>query len=325
MSKPKEVSIEGTIFKIESKDYYIFENNGNEIRCSLKGKFQKEFSLKKDKLYAVDIACVGDNIVYDMNKDGSGVIKEIEPRRNYVSRKAPRLKGAGHRGERLEQIVASNLDNLVIISSCKNPKLNNRLIDRLLVAGESSNIQPLIVINKIDLDKELGYKEWTELYRKIGYEVFETSVIENIGFDELQKALENKINLIWGHSGVGKSSVLNSLYPELNLKIGKISKFTSKGTHTTVTSIMRKVDSNTFIIDTPGIREIDPYGIKKEDLSHYFKDLAEYLNDCKFNTCTHHHEPGCAVMEALSQGKINEERYISYLNLLETIEEDLFF
>jgi ribosome biogenesis GTPase len=296
-----------------------------EIRCSLKGKFQKEFSLKKDKLYAVDIACVGDKIEFELNNDGSGVIKEIKTRKNYISRKAPRLKGAGVRGERLEQIVASNIDCLVIISSCKKPKFNNRLIDRLLVTGESSHIQPIIVINKIDLDRELKYKDWTELYKGIGYEVFEISVVENTGLEDLKQFLRGKISLTWGQSGVGKSSLLNSLYKELNLKVGSISNYTSKGIHTTVTSVMKIVDQDTYIIDTPGIREIDPYGIRKEDLGHYFKDISEYLNRCKFSSCTHDHEPGCAVIDAIKLGKISEERYQSYLNILETIEEDLFF
>lgn len=260
-----------------------------------------------------------------MNKDGSGVIKEILPRKNYVSRKAPRIKGASTRGQRLEQIVASNIDTLVIISSCKNPRFNNRLIDRLLVAGESSHVQPIIVINKIDLDEEKSYKVWYELYKNIGYEVFGTSVVENYGIENIKNVLNGRINLVWGQSGVGKSSLLNLLYEGLNLKVGAISNYTSKGVHTTVTSIMKKVDENTFIIDTPGIREIDPYGIKKEDLGHYFMEFADYINDCKFNTCTHNHEPGCAVVEALNCGKITKERYQSYLNILATIEEDLFF
>ena len=281
--------------------------------------------MKKDKLYTLDIACVGDKIIFDLNKDDSGVIKEILSRKNYVSRKAPRIKGASARGQRLEQIVASNIDNLVIISSCKNPKFNNRLIDRLIVAAESSHVQSIIVINKIDLDKECKYKEWSELYREIGYEVFETSVLENIGSQDLKRALKGKTNLVWGHSGVGKSSLLNLLYEELNLKVGEISNYTSKGVHTTVTSIMKKVDQDTFIIDTPGIREIDPYGIRKEDLGYYFKEFGDYINVCKFNTCTHNHEPGCAVVEALNSGNISGKRYQSYLNILETIEEDLFF
>ncbi len=317
--------IKGTLYKIESKDYYIYNENGNEIRCSLRGKFQKTFSLKKDKLYAVDIACVGDIIEYEKNQDGTGVITEIYPRKNYISRKAPRIKGASARGQRLEQIVASNVDNLIIVSSTKSPRFNNRLIDRLIVAAESSHINPIIVINKTDLDENKDYESWTSLYTNIGYKVMKTSVIKNVGLDDLKELFLSKINLLWGQSGVGKSSLLNALYPGLELKTGLISDYSSKGKHTTVTSLMRKVEENTFIIDTPGIREIDPYGIKKEDLSHYFIEFTKVNDNCRFNTCTHFHEPGCVIVEEVSKGNISSERYQSYLNILETIEDDLFF
>jgi ribosome biogenesis GTPase / thiamine phosphate phosphatase len=322
--QPTEEFIKGTIFKIESKDYYALDDQKKEVRCSLRGKFQKEYSLKKDKLYAVDIVCVGDRIEFDLNQDNSGVITKVFPRENYISRKAPRIKGAGVRGQRLEQIVAANIDNLIIVSSAQTPKFNNRLIDRLIVASESSGIQPIIVINKIDLDKGNEIVPWADLYREIGYEVFETSVIENRGIDKLKLALQNKKNLVWGQSGVGKSSLLNILYSELDFKVGAVSNYSSKGTHTTVTSVMKNVGGDTFIIDTPGIREIDPYGIKQEDLGHYFIEFGKYISDCRFNTCTHNHEPGCAVCHALNSGDISAERYQSYLNILETIEEDLY-
>lgn len=195
----------------------------------------------------------------------------------------------------------------------------------MIVVAESSSVLPLIVINKIDLDKENNRNYWVKLYKEIGYEVFETSVITKDGLENLKNRLHGKSSLFWGHSGVGKSSLLNHLYAGLNLKVGEISNYTLKGKHTTVTVHMKRVDEKTFVIDTPGIREIDPYGIKKEDLSHYFIDFKECIYKCKFNTCTHNHEPGCAVVEACNQGKISEERYKSYINLLNTIEEDLFF
>ncbi len=289
------------------------------------GKFQKDFSLKKDKLYDVDIVVVGDIVKYSMNKDGSGVINEVLPRRNHISRKAPRIKGASTRGERLEQKIAANIDNLIIISSCKEPSFNNRIIDRLIVTAESSHLNCIIVINKIDLDRSNHRHKFVDLYKSIGYEVFETSVIQKIGIEELRKSISGKVNLFWGQSGVGKSSLLNAMYPGLNLRIGEISGSTSKGKHITVTSVLIKVGKTTSVIDTPGIREIDPYGIKSEDLGHYFKDFLKFLNECKFNTCTHHHEPGCAVLKAVDEGMISEERYVSYLNLLQTIEDDMNF
>lgn len=262
---------------------------------------------------------------FELNKDGSGVIEEIIPRRNHISRKAPRIKGASTRGERLEQKIAANIDNLVIVSSCQNPKFNNRAIDRFLVTGESSHINCVIIINKIDLDREGEYEDYSELYRSIGYEIVESSVKENIGAEQLHKVFDGKTNLVWGQSGVGKSSLLNWIYPHLKLKTGEISDFSSKGKHTTVTSILNVINENTRVIDTPGIREIDPYGIREEDLGHFFKDFEEYINECKFNTCTHQHEPGCAVIKAVEDELINPERYVSYLNILESIEDDMNF
>lgn len=320
-----EEFIVARIFKIESKDYYLTDDDGNEIRCSLRGKFKKEFGLKGDKLYKIDIAAVGDIVEYEVNKDGSGVINKILARKNHLSRKVPKLKGAGTRGERLEQVIATNIDNLVIVMSWQLPEFNNRYLDRLLVAGESSHIPVIIVINKSDLRSEIEFEKWFNLYSNIGYKVFETSVKKKTGIDELKNFLNGSVNLFWGQSGVGKSSLLNLLYPNLNLKTGEISASTSKGRHTTVTSLLKKVNGNTYIIDTPGIREIDPYGIKKEDLGHFFLEFVPILNDCKFNTCTHHHEPGCAVINAINENIISKERYKSYLNLLDTIEEDMNF
>lgn len=192
-----------------------------------------------------------------------------------------------------------------------------------MVVGESSNVNCVIVINKIDLDENQEYKYFANLYGKIGYQVVETSSIKKVGLDKLKNILTNKINLVWGQSGVGKSSLLNSIFPNLNLKVGEISQSTSKGKHTTVTSILKKLDSSTYVIDTPGIREIDPYGITKEDLSHFFVEFKPFINECKFNTCTHFHEPDCAVRVAVENKLISEERYQSYLNILETIEDDM--
>jgi ribosome biogenesis GTPase len=321
-----EKSIKGRIVRIESKDYYVLSQKDEVIRCYLRGKFQKEFELKKDKLYTLDIAAVGDFVDFKINEDRTGVIEKLYERENHISRKAPRIKGASYRGERLEQIIAANVDNLFIVASIKKPSFNNRSIDRLLVTAESSQIKPYLIINKIDLDKHNSAEKWKEFYEEIGYKVFLTSIQQtNSVFEEMKKHLNQKVSLFWGHSGVGKSSILNTLFPHLNFKVKEISNYSSKGTHTTVTVSMEKVGENTFVIDTPGIREIDPYGITKENLSHYFIEFLPFMQDCKFNTCTHHHEPGCAIIKAVENGKIFPERYESYLNLLNTIEEDLHF
>jgi len=260
-----------------------------------------------------------------LNADGTGVIYEIKDRENYLSRKAPKIRGASYRGERLEQIIASNLDHLFIVTSINEPLFNNKVLDRLLIVGETSHISISIIINKSDLDARSDIAEWDELYSRIGYNVFITSTVSNLGIDKLNEKIKGKKNLFFGHSGVGKSSILNKMFPNLDLKVGKISGFKDKGTHTTVTTNMIQVDKSTFVIDTPGIREIDPFGIRKEDLGHYFLEFKDFLNDCRFNTCTHFHEPGCAVIEAVKNGKISNKRYESYLRILETIEEDINF
>jgi len=293
--------------------------------CSLRGKFKKDYELKKDKLFFTDFITVGDNVEFNFNKDGTGVITKIDKRKNHLSRKLPKVRGASYRGERLEQVVAANIDNVVIVTSVHQPDFNNRVLDRLLVAAESSHLNVLIVLNKSDLDKSGISSQWEKLYKGIGYKFILTSVVNTEAILLLKNEIRNAINLFWGHSGVGKSSLLNKMFPELKFKIGGISSFSSKGTHTTVTSVLKKVDENTFIIDTPGMREIDPYGIRKSDLGHYFIEFTEYINKCKFNTCTHYHEPGCEVIKAVKDGLISEERYDSYLRILETIEEDINF
>lgn len=253
------------------------------------------------------------------------MIYQVLPRKNYLSRKAIKTRGASYRGERLEQIIAANIDNIFIVTSFKEPDFNNKTLDRLLVASESSGITPLIIINKSDLADNEELEFWKNLYEGIGYNVFVTSVIFSTGINEIKVHLLGKKNLFWGQSGVGKSSILNNLFPQLKLKTGEISNYTNKGTHTTVTTVMSNVERSTYIIDTPGVREIDPYGIKKEDLSHYFTEFVVFLGNCRFNTCTHHHEPGCAVIDAFEKGKISDERYDSYLRLLDTIEKDINF
>lgn len=321
----EETYIKGRIVKIESKDYYVQVNENQILRCSLRGKFKKELAHKKDKLLTLDVAVIGDWVQVKKISDEVGVIESVHSRGNYLSRKAGKLRGSLKRGGRLEQIIASNIDMLYIVTSIKSPEFNNRFLDRVIVAAESCHIDITIIINKLDLDVENRSEEWEQFYKSLGYNVFRISATKGIFIDQLRESLKGKINLFWGMSGVGKSSILNAMFPSLEFKVGEISDSSNKGMHTTVTGNMQKVEDETYIIDTPGIREIDPFGIKKEDLAHYYLEFIPHLQECKFNTCIHDHEPGCAVIKAVEEDLISIERYQSYLNLLNTIEDDMFY
>lgn len=290
----------------------------------MRGKFKEIFKHKKNKLKVLDVASVGDYIEYNLNDDGTGFINDIFERNNFLSRKAPKIKGALQRGERYEQIIVSNVDRIFIVCSIIQPEFNNKFVDRMIVAAESNNILPSIIINKTDLS-ENKIKKWQDLYKEIGYKVYLSSAVTMKGIEEITNDTKNITSVFWGYSGVGKSSLINAMYPEFNLKTGEISGYTNKGTHTTVTAKLINVDNNTFIADTPGIKEIDPYGLRKEDLSHYFSEFKEHLPFCRFNTCIHLHEPGCGVVNAVRNGKISSERYESYLNILSSIEDDMCF
>ncbi len=320
-----EHNIKGLIYKVESKDFYVLNDDDTEVRCSLRGRLKKEHSLKKRKLKTLDIVVVGDIVEYSLNDDGTGVIEGVVDRENYISRKAPKLKGAGNRGERLEQIIAANIDNLFIVTSIHQPEFNNRVLDRIIVTGESEHLNVYIIINKSDLDEFELIPEWKEFYEEIGYTVFAVDAHSGDGIEELKDTMAGTKSLFWGQSGVGKSTILNKIAPELNFKTGEVSQWSSKGKHTTVTAIIKKIDNDTYIIDTPGIKEIEPFGIQEENLGFYFIEFTDYLEHCRFNTCTHNHEPGCAVREAVENGDITVERYESYLNMLDSIEDDMIF
>lgn len=302
------------------------EKENRVIRCVLRGKFKHDLRMKKDKLLLTDIAVVGDYVEFDLIDDTSGVIFAVDSRKNYISRKAPKIKGSTLRGERLEQVIAANIDQIFIICSFGVPPFNNKALDRFLVIAESSNIHPVIVFNKLDLVEIPEEPElWADLYTGLGYELYAVSALTGEGIAELRKGFTGKKSLFWGHSGVGKSSLINALFPELNLATGDVSAFSQRGKHTTVIVNMNRIDNDTFLIDTPGIREIAPFGIQKDDLSHYFIEFADHLQKCKYKPCTHLHEPGCGVIEAVEREEISPERYDSYLRLLDNIEEDMVY
>jgi len=210
------------------------------------------------------------------------------------------------------------------MATLKEPRTSQGFIDRFLVASEMYHVPSIIVFNKADLHKKKEDERFQQLktmYEQIGYKVFLISVNGNMGIDELKKELKNKITLISGHSGVGKSSLLNLIFPELKLKTQDVSGWSGKGLHTTTFAEMFDLPFGGSIIDTPGMREFRLIAVTKQELSHYFPEMRERLGNCQFNNCQHINEPGCAIKEAVANGEINEDRYVSYVNILDTIEE----
>jgi len=221
-------------------------------------------------------------------------------------------------------IVASNLDQSLLFATLKDPKTSAGFIDRFLVTSEAYHIPAIIVFNKSDLYKkkeEQKYDELKTIYEQIGYKVISMSLEKNTGVEEVKALLKDKVTLLSGHSGVGKSTFINMIFPELSLKTQDVSGWSGKGLHTTTFAEMFDLPFGGRIIDTPGLREFGLMDVSKQELSHYFPEMRDLINECQFNNCLHINEPGCAVKEAVRHGMISEQRYISYVNILESIEE----
>lgn len=275
--------------------------------------------LKLDDITSTNPVAVGDWVEAEPENenDKTAVISEILHRHNYINRQSPRHKHQHH-------IVAANLDQSMLIATLKEPRTSQGFIDRFLVASEMYHVPALIVFNKSDLykSKELEkYKAWKEMYEAIGYKVLLVSAEKKEGIENLTILLKDKVTLVSGHSGVGKSSLLNVIFPNMNLKTGDISGWSGKGQHTTTFAEMFDLPGGGQIIDTPGMREFGLVDIEKQEVSHYFPEMRERLNDCQFNNCLHINEPGCAIKEAVVNGDIHEDRYVSYVSILDSIEE----
>lgn len=301
------------VYKSTGSWYVVKDNAGKTYNARLKGIF------KIDDITSTNPLAVGDEVEIEMENEGenSVVITKIHERRNYINRKSPKANHQHH-------IVAANLDQSLMVATLKEPKTSQGFIDRFLVASEMYHVKPVIIFNKADLYKKKEqekYEAWKAMYEAIGYTIILTSAKENTGIAEVKELLKNRTTLISGHSGVGKSSLLNALLPELNLRTQDVSGWSGKGMHTTTFAEMFDIPGGGRIIDTPGMREFGVVGISKQELSHYFPEMRDRLNDCQFNNCLHINEPGCAIKEAVANGEITEDRYISYYNILESVEE----
>ncbi len=291
---------------------YLVKSGEQIIDCLLKGKIRLEGRKTTNPI------AVGDIVEIEMDKNNEYSIIKIEARKNYIIRKSINLS-------KQSQILASNLDQAVIIATLVAPRTSLGFIDRFLVTAEAYHIPAKIIFNKCDLldeESRIIQQNIIQIYSNIGYSCYEVSATENIGIRELEAIFKDKTTLITGHSGVGKSSFINTLQPGFNLKTGKISSAHLKGMHTTTFAELFSLDFGGYIIDTPGIKELGLVEMKKEELGHYFPEIRQFMSKCKFNNCLHINEPKCAVIQAVENGAISEERYQSYFGMLNGEEMD---
>jgi ribosome biogenesis GTPase / thiamine phosphate phosphatase len=304
------------VYKSTGSWYIVKDEQGNVYNARIKGVF------KIDEITSTNPVAVGDEVELEL-EGGAGntaIITEMHERRNYINRQSPKSKHHHH-------IVAANVDQSMLIATLREPRTSQGFIDRFLIACEAYHVPAVIVFNKADIyrKKELQqFDFFKEMYEDVGYKVLLCSTKENTGLGDIKNLLRDKITLFSGHSGVGKSSFINYLLPELKIKTQNVSGWSGKGIHTTTFAEMFDLPFGGRIIDTPGMREFGLVDISRQELSHYFPEMRELLNNCQFNNCLHLEEPGCAVKKALEERRIHAERYFSYCNIFDSIEEKAY-
>lgn len=306
---------QGLVIKNTGSWYIVRTADGTERNCKIKG------NLRLKGFRCTNPVAVGDNVEIEVKEDGTAFIRSILPRRNYIIRRASNLS-------REFQILAANLDMAVLVVTLINPETSTVFIDRFLATAEAYNVPVTIVFNKIDLLTEPEDRELLNaviyLYKSIGYTVVPMSVITGEGLDLLRNELQGKTALFSGNSGVGKSSIINLLVPDAKLKVGDISEVHHTGMHTTTFSEMLDIpgDNAGHIIDTPGVKGFGTIDFEKSEVAHFFPEIFKVSKECKYNNCTHTHEPGCAVLAAVEQSLISQSRYNSYLSIMEDTDPD---
>lgn len=299
----------GTVLKSTGSWYNVLTSEGL-IAARIRGKMR----LKQKE--STNPVAVGDRVTIERQPDGTAAITEIHPRWSKLSRRA-----AGRRAT-IEHVIVANVEAAWCVQSVQAPRLNPGFMDRFIVMAETDNLDVGLIFNKTDLlddetEAEVAY--WTAVYSDLGYPVLHTSTVSSDGLDALRAALQNKINVISGPSGVGKSTLLNAIQPEWGLRTGEISEATQKGKHTTTHAELMPLPFGGYVADTPGLREFGIWDLSADDLSGFFVEMRPYLENCRFPNCTHDHEPDCAVKDAVEDGEITEGRYISYLNILHSL------
>ncbi|MCC5926113.1 MAG: ribosome small subunit-dependent GTPase A [Bacteroidetes bacterium] len=302
--------VSGRVIK-STGSWYTVEKAHNEgtIAARIPGKMRLE-GLKQTNPVAV-----GDRVDMEIQEDDTGIIKHIHPRENYLTRQATH-------GKRGEQIIAANIDIGIVVQSVRQPQFKTGFIDRFLITCEANNVHPLILINKLDLarkDDLTRLDEIRRLYESLGYELMLVSVADDVSINMLKEHISGKTVTLMGPSGTGKTTILNTLNPDLKRTTAEVSGFSNKGKHTTTFAELLPIGDSSYVVDTPGIREFGLVDIDAAGLSNFYVEMKELRTQCKYYNCTHVHEPGCAVMEAYDKGEIHPERYMSYLQIIESL------
>ncbi|MEM7436558.1 MAG: ribosome small subunit-dependent GTPase A [Myxococcota bacterium] len=298
---------QGTVVR-STAGFVDVQIDGTIVRCRVRGRL-------KQGPKRTDLCVIGDRVTVEETENGASVVSTVHPRVTRFSRRQP------GRGPRKEDVLVANLDQLLITFCHGTPAFNPRLLDRFLVIAEHQSIHPLIVMNKKDL-AEPGGMEWSSTYESLGYEILEVSAIDAIGVETLRERLRGRISAFVGPSGVGKSSLINQLLPGLDLGVSTVSDHHGKGRHTTRVASLYPLPGDGFLADTPGIRELGTWALPHDELDRCFPDFDDIRPRCAFRTCSHTHEPDCAVREALERGDIERGRYESYVRLREDASED---
>lgn len=308
--------MKGLVYKSTGSWYILRDPSGRSWNARTKGV------LKLEDITSTNPVAVGDWVDFEIESDAqnTALIDQILPRHNYINRQSPRHKHQHH-------IVAANLDQTVLVVTIREPRTSQGFIDRFLVAAEMYHVKPVLVFNKSDLyrakDLQL-FEALRDMYQPLGYPVLLVSAEKQEGLAELNTVLKDKTTLLSGHSGVGKSSLLNVLFPGMNRKTQDVSGWSGKGQHTTTFAEMFDLPQGGKIIDTPGMREFGIVDLSKQELSHYFPEMKNRIQNCQFNNCLHSNEPGCAIKGAVNQGLIHEDRYVSYRTILDSFEEESY-